>query len=412
MCTSKETYQKKHSLVEIFEMYWESYYRDSAKGLYLEDKHFRAVNKMRSCRTGRMGIRKYECGSCGAAHYLYRSCKHRFCNQCGIVETQRWADQTLGHLLEMKHHHVVMTLPSGLRFLSKLNVDLLHSLLFRLSGSVLKEWFKREHGLECGIVSVLHTAGADLKYHPHVHMIVSGGGMGEEGMRELGGDYLCAQRSLANSLRRKFVKELLKLHEKGELVVSKGCADRQDFLKWLGSLKAQQWICSIQPPLSDVSQIVGYVGRYTKRACLSEYKLESIDGDQISFRFNDYKNTPRGSKPVEGLKEMDSVEFLDRLLQHVPEKGYRMVRYYGLYSSRKYREVPDEYKAQLGAEEPEPSSEDPTEDPWGEYGAYRQRQLRLTGKDPLYCKKCNQAYEFISLVYEKPNGEVVYADTS
>lgn len=404
MCTTEKRYQKKHSLVEILDSYWEDYYRGNDRNLYLEEKHFKAVNQMRSCRTSRMGIRKFICEGCLRAHYMYRSCKHRFCNRCGVVETYRWANQTLGHLLEMKHHHVVMTLPSSLRGMSSRNGDLLHDLLFRKSSEVLKKWFQSTHGIECGIVSVLHTSGSDLKYHPHVHMIVSGGGMNGAFAEELSGVYLCSQRSLANAFRRAYLKGLLSLYEKGELEgVSK---DRASFFKWLGSVNKQQWIVSIQRPLRDVSQIVGYVGRYTKRSCMSEYKLESIDEGKIRFRFNDYKNTPRGEKAVEGMRQMSSGEFLDALLQHVPEKGYRMVRYYGLYSSRKYSEVAEEYKAKPREEE---EWESPDGEEWGEFGAYRQRQLKLNGKDPLYCNECERVYRDVGKVYYPP---CIYEDSS
>lgn len=135
------------------------------------------------------------------------------------METYRWSSDQLSRLLSMKHHHIVMTLPSSLRGLSKQNGDLLHNLLFRLSGEVVKKWFRLTHGLECGIVSVLHTSGSDLKYHPHVHMIVSGGGIVEGELKELRGDYLCRQRSLANGLRRAFIKALQKLYLQGELSV-------------------------------------------------------------------------------------------------------------------------------------------------------------------------------------------------
>lgn len=408
MISTENTNQQKHSLVEILNLYWSDYYRGNGRRLYLRDKHFKAVNQMVACRSSRLGIRKFVCEECQSAHYVYRSCKHRFCNRCGVVETYRWADQTLSHLLEMKHHHVVMTLPSSLRGLSKSNGDLLHDLLFRLSGEVLKKWFRSVHGFDCGIVSVLHTAGSDLKYHPHVHMIVSGGGMDGDELVELKGDYLCSQRSLANGLRRLYVKALLACYDKGELEVYG--KDRVSFLKWLGSLNHQQWICSIQPPLRDVSQIVGYVGRYTKRSCLSEYKLESIDEDQIRFRFNDYKNTPRGEKAVEGIREMESSAFLDALLQHVPEKGYRMVRYYGLYSSRKYSEVPSEYKSKPKEEAEWPESEE--EEDWGEFGAYRQRQLSLSGEDPLYCAQCDRVYREAGIIFYQPSKQGVYEDSS
>lgn len=140
---------------------------------------------------------------------------------------------------------------------------------------------------------------------------------------------------------------------------------------------------------------------------MSEYKLENIEEDQIRFRFTDYKNSKRGERAKEGIREMAVSSFLDALLQHVPEKGYRMVRYYGLYSSRRYSQVGEEYKSGSSQEESSEVGED-----WGEFGAYRQRQLKLKGEDPLYCHKCEKNYLDAGLVFHRPSWGVEYEDSS
>jgi len=400
-----KSYKKKHDLKEIFSTYWQSYLKSDKRKLKLASKHIEAVNKIGSCRTEKLGGAIYVCEGCGLLHYMYRSCKHRFCSTCGIVETNRWAREKLDQLLKIKHHHVVMTLPKGIRYLSKINGDLIHNLLFRISSQVIKTWFKKKHELDCGIVSVLHTAGSDLKYHPHVHMIVSGGGIKLKGekeeleLEELSSDWLCKQRYLAKQFRWHFERGLLKLYEKGELKVSKRIETRIDFLKQLRDLNEQDWIVSIQKPLSDATAIVRYVGRYTKRACISEYKIESIGDDKISFRYNDYKNTPRGEKPKQSLKIMSSTEFLDSLLQHVPNKRFRMVRYYGIYSSSKWKLIPEKYKHQSSQQKLEEQLREleHSED-WGEFEAYRKTQILITGNDPLYCKGCKRAYKLWQVI--------------
>ncbi|MEL6653508.1 MAG: transposase [Bacteroidota bacterium] len=232
---------------------------------------------------------------------------------------------------------------------------------------------------------------------------------------ELSGDYLCPQRLLADRLRSVYLKNLLSLYRKGELRVSSSWEDEGAFLKWLGSLNDRQWIVSIQPSLRDLSQIVAYVGRYTKRACLSESKLESIADGQIRYRFNDYKNTPRGMKPTQGIITQDAFKFLDALLQHVPEKGYRMVRYYGLYSSRRYKQIKPsgEASCECACKPSEPDWY--SEIDWGPYEDYRKAQLERTGVDPLYCLNCNQDYVFHCLIIDrraKPKYEIGYENSS
>ena len=305
-----------------------------------------------------------------------------------------------------------MTLPSPLRHLSKLNGDKLHSLLFSVSSALIKSWFLHKHNLLPGIVSVLHTAGSDLKYHPHVHMIVSGGGkeVGGSGYRSLSGDYLCAQRFLGKQLRLKFEKGLLGLYNSGELVVPSRIKDVKDFHSFLLGIGKKHWIVSVQKPLSDLSQIVGYVGRYAKRCCLSEYKIESINNGQIKFWSNDYKNSDRGGKPKQVLISLDSVEFLDRLLQHVPNKGYRMVRYYGLYSSYYIGKIPKAYRGEELSDISD-LGEDFEGKEWGDYGIYRKEQIKLGKGDPLFCSACQQELVVVGVYYSRVNLKSYYDDS-
>ena len=413
MCTSsKISPKKKHRIADIFKLYLAEYVKSPNKKLYLTGNHWKAINKIRTCRTSRIGVTVFECDGCGKTHYMYRSCKHRFCGSCGVESTYAWGRERLSGLLKMKHHHVVMTLPSPLRHLSKLNVDLLHDLLFKSSSEVLKSWFVHKHNMLPGLVSVLHTAGSDLKYHPHVHIILSGGGKdlssGEYG--ELAGDYLCAQRFLGKQLRIKFEQGLRSLYKKGDLIVPDRIKDLSDLNSYLLGIGKKHWIVSVQKPLSDLGQIVGYVGRYTKRCCLSEYKIESISNGTISFWANDYKNSKRGEKANQVLVILDSVEFLDRLLQHVPSKRYRMVRYYGLYSSYHLKRIPSEYRGEP-LEDPSYLGEEFEGEDWGDYDSYRKRQIKLGKGDPLFCNNCQQDLVAVRLYYDYQNPISYYDDS-
>ena len=167
---------KKYHLSDIYDLYWEDYIRSKDRNLWLEPKHFEAINKARVCGTDKLGIAVLSCTECGDTTYITRSCKHRFCARCGNADTNKWAKLTLSRLINDKHHHVVTTLPKQLRFLADKNYKLIYDLLFKVSAQILKSWFKSKHNLLPGIVSVLHTAGSDLKFHPHIHMLLSAGG--------------------------------------------------------------------------------------------------------------------------------------------------------------------------------------------------------------------------------------------
>jgi hypothetical protein len=151
-------------------------------------------------------------------------------------------------------------------------------------------------------------------------------------------------------------------------------------------------VVSIQKPLEDIKQIVGYVGRYTKRACLSEYKIVEI-GKMIKFKYNDYKNTPRGERPRQAIKELAPYEFLDELLQHVPEKRYRMVRYFGIYNSLHMNKIPKGLRAQVKEEAIEVA--DNFE--WGEFEQFRKALIGSGKADPLFCKVCNQSMVLVAV---------------
>lgn len=387
-------------LSSIYKDNFRSYLNDPSRQLFVNSKHLKAVNKSLACRSSILGIAVYGCEDCGDIQYVYRSCKHRFCSSCGSSDTSKWAENTLTSLLNIKHHHIIFTLPSPFRFLSKKNGNLVHNLLFKLSAEVLKDWFRTEHNLLPGIVSVLHTAGSDLKYHPHTHMIVTGGGqdLTDGSYRVLSSDYLTEQRKLALRLKVKFKKQLLKLFASGELKVPKKLNSELSLKRWLSQISKKHWIVSIQKPLEDIEQIVGYVGRYTKRSCISEYKIKE-NGARIVFEYNDYKNTPRGSKPLISKKYMRPTEFLDKLLQHVPEPGYKGVRYYGLYNSYYKKNLPASMKVEVeNIEEVEFSDENYD---WGDHESLRKAQISRGKADPLHCTSCDKSMTLMHYQYAK-----------
>lgn len=386
--------------------------KDPNRKLYIEDKHIEAVNKIAKCRSKDLGYAMYVCTDCGEVKYIFRSCKHRFCPGCGIEETHRWAQQTLSRLMKMKHHHIVMTLPKALRHLSKKNGDKIHDILFQCSNEVLKTWFSNRHQLRPGIVSVLHTSGSDLKYHPHVHMLVSAGGQDllTKQYCELNSDYLVDQQFLGRQLKLRFEKALLSAYRKETIKIHKRIKNEQALKQWLVKMSDKHWIVSIQKPLKDLEQIVRYVGRYTKRACISEYKLELVTEKEVHLKYKDYKNSDREGKPTENIVKFGKTEFLDKLLQHVPNKRYTMVRYYGQYSSYWQKRIPKNMKEEVIKLKELELDENYD---WGMHEEYRKCMLRLGKEDPLYCKHCQKDYELYAIVYtDESKNEVYYEDSS
>lgn len=227
-------------------------------------------------------------------------------------------------------------------------------------------------------------------------MIVTAGGQNDKGeLIELQKDYLVSQRKLANQFRQIFTKSLQTKIDKQELILTKRLSIKRRITKWFTSLENQQWICSIQKPLKDILQIVGYVGRYTKRACISEYKIISIDNNIIKFTANDYKNTKRGDKPKQQIITLSYVEFLDRLLSHVPTKRFRMVRYSGMYNSHYLKKQEHKYSKEnlknLSAQEIEIY----------EFKLHREYVIEKGEHDPLICPSCNLPLKFQEIKFKR-----------
>lgn len=368
---------------------------DDKRRLKIEKKHYRAVFNTIYCRTAKIGVTKYGCLECDKFSYIYRSCKNRFCARCGNADTIKWAQNALSRLANIKHHHVVFTLPKALRHIAKLNEVDFYNILFRSTSKAIVDWFYHKHKVKPGIVSVLHTSGSDLKYHPHIHVILTGGGLdlNTNQIIEFKSDYLTRQRFLASKFQQYFFKQLFQHVSNKKLILPKRFNnDHHAFFKWARTIRDKQWIVSIQKPLNDIKQIVGYVGRYTKRACLSEYKIHNVTNDRIDILFNDYKNTPKNHKPLQSIKSFSTTEFFDQLLQHVPHKNFRMVRYYGIYTSH--------YKHLLNNQTQETSQQNTELDhTWSEFGNYRKLEIQHGKPDPLICPNCKNLMSFVSVIY-------------
>ena len=405
----------RYRIADILKLYLDDYITSDERKLSLKDKHFNAINAILACRTDKLGIAICVCTSCGDSIEIKRSCKHRFCPQCGNADTNKWAQSTLQKIMNIKHHHIIVTLPKAFRKLSLMNGDKIHNALFSAAAKAVQKTFIDKFNVKVGIVSVLHTAGADLKYHPHVHMIVSRGGKisDKEEYKTIPGNYLAPQREIAQLFKSIFCKQLAVLFNEDKIKVYKSIQSCQQFKRWMNQNHEKHWIVSIQKPLEDIKQIVDYTGRYTKRACLSEFKIMQIN-PEIQFKFNDYKNTPRGEKPRVALKTMNPVEFLDSLLLHVPNKGFKMVRYYGVYNARLINDIPERLKGQQNQQIIADINMDELKEVWFDcpFKNLRMQLAKINLPDPLFCKYCNQNKVLYMIKYKSKTILVYEENTS
>ena len=345
-------YEKKHRLADFFDLWWDDYVKSPRE--FIHPEQYKAVNAIRTCRTPALGVDIYACPECGEVSEVYHSCRNRFCPTCSWQDTVRWAERVKGSMMNLPHRHAVFTLPHELNGLVRRNGKRLLDELMRTTADVLKDWMAHKHGLKPGIISVLHTFGEVKTYHPHLHMIVSWGGIhpGTGRLVALKGDYV-SYDFLQTKFRCKFEDALLGLFDAGAL--EHPFRSRAELLGFVKRINRQRWVVHLEPPMEVPSAVVRYIGRYSKRAPLSEYKISAIDGERIRFRYRDYKDTDYYGKPKEKELELPYWEFFPRLLQHVPLPYFRLVRYYGVYATASG--FPEEYRfreADAQGEEPSP----------------------------------------------------------
>ena len=338
--TELETFtgEKKYRLADFFDMHWEEYMKSPSQ--FVKPEQLKAVNAMRVCRTAVLGVKTYACPDCGEISNIYHSCKNRFCPTCSWKDTMKWAERIKGRMLKIKHRHIVCTLPHSLHPLIKQNEQLLLGSLMRASAETFKDWFKNKHRLKIGVILVVHTYGEKKEYHPHSHMIVSWGGVDIKtgGLKEIEDEYV-NYNFLKKKFRCKFEDELVYLNDSGKL--KHDFVDREQFMTYLKQVNQQDWVLHLEPAIDTPLQVIRYIARYSKRACLSEYKITEINGEYISFRYKDYRDRDNNKKPKEKELRLHYRDFFPRLLQHVPAKYFRIVRYYGLYSN--HGKIPEEY---------------------------------------------------------------------
>ncbi|MEA2043192.1 MAG: transposase, partial [Bacteroidota bacterium] len=327
--------EKKYRLADFFNMWWDDYCKSPTE--FIRPEQYKAVNAMRVCRTEVLGVDYYACPDCGEISEVRHSCKNRFCPTCSWKDTVKWADELAVKIFDVPHRHCVFTLPHSLNGLIKRNKKETLNILARISADVFKSWFKDKYNVKIGVVSVIHTYGEKKNAHYHIHMIVSWGGMdfdtGELIKLDNKEDLYVNYDHLKFEFRRKYTNELDKSFKNGDLECS---FTDKEFHRFKKKIHKHKWQIHLEDPMETAVEVIRYIGRYSKRACLSEYKITNIEGEYLTFKYKDYKDRidPKDKKSPAKEKELrlHFSKFFPLLLQHVPPPYFRLVRYYGAYA--------------------------------------------------------------------------------
>ncbi len=308
---------------------------------HLSMGQLKVMSAIEQCRTAALGGHVLRCDGCGTDQLAYNSCRNRHCPKCQSGAAKRWLDARQADLLPVEYYHVVFTLPAPIADIAYQNKAAIYGLLFDVAAEVLQTIAAdpKHLGARIAATLVLHTWGSALTHHPHVHGIVPGGGLSADGERWVAcrPGFFLSVRVLSRLFRRRFLEELLRLHQTGKLQFfgeHAALAEANAFSAWLVPLRQCEWVVYAKRPFAGPQAVLAYLSRYTHRVAISNSRLLAMDERGVTFRWKDYR-VKDGAKGKTRHKAMTLApeEFMRRFLQHVLPGGFHRIRHYGLLAN-------------------------------------------------------------------------------
>ena len=324
-------------IAEIFRDFGPAW-RDANRG-HVSHAQLKVMSAIEVCRTAALGGYVARCENAQCAHTVisYCSCRNRHCPKCQGSQALTWMEERKAELLQIPYFHIVFTLPAEIGAVAYQNKDAIYALLFKAaSDTMLTIAADPKHlGAKIGITAVLHTWGSAMTHHPHVHMIVTGGGISPDGSRWIASrpDYLVPVEVLSALFRGRMLGMLIDAHAAGRLKffgAYQHLADTLAFRAYLGPLWTTDWFVYAKRPFAGPEQVLAYLSRYTHRVAISNSRLISADATGVTFKYKDYRiEGPDGYTAM----TLEPGEFIRRFLMHVLPKGFHRIRHYGLLAN-------------------------------------------------------------------------------
>ncbi len=313
----------KYTIQDIFKKYGDEYIKNHK----LSDAQWKVFNAIRNCGTKELGYHICTCQECGEEYFGYNSCRNRHCPMCQNYAREKWIQNESSYLLDSKYFHIITTVPYELNETFLLNQSICYNILFKATSETIltlandPKWL----GAKVGITSILHTWGQTMEFHPHIHSIVTGGGLKNNQWISCNKDYLFKVQVLGSLFKGKFLSYLK--HEFYNL--STNFKDLKSFNKFLEPLYHKTWITYIEPPKGKAQNVVEYVGRYSFRVAISNDRIKNIENGNITFEYKDYKDNSKIK-----LMTITAEEFIRRFLLHVLPDNFTKIKHYGLLANR------------------------------------------------------------------------------
>jgi len=318
----------------------------------------KVMSAIETCRTAALGGHVERCEDCAHERISYNSCRNRHCPKCQAAAARQWLEDREAELLPVPYYHVVFTLPAAIGAVAFQNKAVVYDLLFRIAAETLTTIAAdpKHLGVRIGLTAVLHTWGSALTHHPHVHVIVPGGGLSPDGSRWIAckPGFFLPVRVLSRLFRRLFLQRLAALHKAGLLDFHGDLAplaDASAFDAALMPLRRSKWVVYAKRPFAGPKAVLAYLSRYTHRVAISNSRLIALDDKGVTFKWKDYRIKGR-----DRLKTMtlDAAEFIRRFLLHVLPSGFHRIRHYGLFAGAARAQNIERARQLLAASEGEP----------------------------------------------------------
>ncbi|EGV18487.1 IS91 family transposase [Thiocapsa marina] len=309
----------------------------AAQAGHLSLGQLKVMSAIEHCRTPLLGGHVEQCEACGHIQIAYNSCRNRHCPKCQGAAAQQWLAEREADLLPVEYYHVVFTLPAPIADIAYQNKRVVYGLLMAAAAETLLTIAAdpKHLGARVGLTAVLHTWGSAMTHHPHVHCIVTGGGLSPDGERWVAcrPGFFLPVRVLSRLFRRRLLEQLSAAHQAGDLAFfgeQAHLAAPEAFTAWLTPLRRQEWVVYAKAPFAGPEAVLGYLSRYTHRVAIANSRLIADDDQGITFTWKDYRASGRHRRKRMTLAPE---EFMRRFLLHVLPSGFHRIRHYGLLAN-------------------------------------------------------------------------------
>jgi len=370
-------------VADLFRCYGADYRQKHGASMSVAQR--RVMTAIELCRTAVLGGHLEQCDHCGHQRNAYNSCANRHCPKCQSLARAKWLEDRHSELLHTQYFHVVFTVPEEISAIAYHNKRQVYGILFRAAAETLRTIAAdpKHLGAQIGFFAVLHTWGSNLLHHPHLHCVVSGGGLSADGSQWIccRNGFFLSVRVLSRLFRRLFLEQLCNAFDAGNLEFFSSLESLRNpsaFRNYLAPLREVEWVIYAKRPFAGPEQVLDYVGRYTHRVAISNNRLLDIAEGKVSFCYKDYRHEAQ-----QKTMTLQAEEFIRRFLLHVLPEGFQRIRYYGFLANPYRQQKLARCRDLLGTSQPEPAASKVNKD-------YRDRYEELAGSTLWQCPVCHQ----------------------